>query len=164
MSEARPLTPRQSDQRERVLEATRQMLAQDGYEGLQMRSLAEAAGVSLMTIYNRFGNKDDVILLGDLNVDTAGLSELGRIPGVESIARDVKTNTRRTKTYDHILIDRTMTREYTGRFGVLDFQRDFGLSEEEALSVSDHQPVWAEFSAYEMPLYPLASHPDQNRK
>ncbi len=73
MSEAKPLTPRQADQRERVLESTRQMLAEVGYEGLQMRTLAEAAGVSLMTIYNRFGNKDDLILLALQDM----LAELG---------------------------------------------------------------------------------------
>ncbi len=73
MSEAKPLTPRQADQHERVLESTRQMLAEVGYEGLQMRALAEAAGVSLMTIYNRFGNKDDLILLALQDM----LAELG---------------------------------------------------------------------------------------
>lgn len=104
--------------------------------------------------------EDDCIMLGDLNVDTAGLRELGQIPGIESIGGDIRTNTRRTKTYDHILIDRNMTREYTGRFGVVDFQRDFGLTEEQAIMVSDHQPLWAEFSAFEMPSFnPIASGP-----
>ncbi len=55
--------------------------------------------------------EEDCILLGDLNVDTEGLRELGQIPGVVSIAGDTRTNTRGTETYDHILIDRTMTRE-----------------------------------------------------
>lgn len=104
--------------------------------------------------------EEDCILLGDLNVDTVGLRELGQIPGVESIAGDTKTNTRRTKTYDHILVDRRLTREYTGRFGVVDFQRDFGLTEEQALMVSDHHPLWAEFSAFEMPRFePIATGP-----
>ena len=108
--------------------------------------------------------EEDCILLGDLNVDTAGLRELGQVPGIESIAGDIKTNTRRTKTYDHILMDRRMTREYTGRFGVLDFQRDFGLTEEQSLLVSDHQPLWAEFSAYEMPHFdPIAAGPETIR-
>ncbi len=108
--------------------------------------------------------EEDCIMLGDLNVDTAGLRELGQIPNVTSIAGDVMTNTRRSKTYDHILIDRTMTREYTGRFGVVDFQRDFGLTEEQALLVSDHHPLWAEFSVYEMPRFdPIASGPQVMR-
>ncbi len=93
--------------------------------------------------------QEDTLLVGDLNVDVKGLSELGSIPNVVSIAGDIKTNTLRTKTYDHILIDRTMTTEYTGRYGVLDFQTDLGLTQEQASRVSDHQPVWAEFSAFE---------------
>lgn len=104
--------------------------------------------------------EDDCIMLGNLNVATSQLLELGQIPGLESVAGDIETNTRRTKTYDHILIDRNLTREHTGRFGVVDFQRDLGLSEEQALMVSDHQPLWAEFSAFEVPHSgPLASSP-----
>ena len=95
--------------------------------------------------------EEDCILLGDLNVDRRGLGELLQIPHMISIAADIKTNTRRTKTYDHILIDQNMTREFTGRFGVLDLQKDLGLSQEQALLISDHMPVWAEFTAYEVP-------------
>ncbi len=95
--------------------------------------------------------EEDCILLGDLNVDTSGLQELTLIPNIVSIGGDVPTNTRRTQTYDHILIDQMMTREYLGRFGVIDFQRDLGLSEQQALLISDHMPLWAEFSAYEVP-------------
>tara|TARA_R110002073_G_scaffold9878_7_gene48996 strand:+ start:19508 stop:20650 length:1143 start_codon:yes stop_codon:yes gene_type:complete len=101
--------------------------------------------------YDRMG-EEDCILLGDLNVDADHLQELAMIPNVFSIAGNTLTNTRHSKTYDHILIDREMTREYTGRFGVIDFQKDLGLTEEQALLVSDHMPLWAEFSAYEVPL------------
>ncbi|WP_063870274.1 endonuclease/exonuclease/phosphatase family protein [Novipirellula maiorica] len=100
--------------------------------------------------YDRMG-EEDCILLGDLNVDANHLQELAMIPNVFSIAGNTLTNTRHTKTYDHILIDREMTREYTGRFGVVDLQKDLGLTEAQALLVSDHMPLWAEFSAYEMP-------------
>ena len=100
--------------------------------------------------------EEDFLLLGDLNVDTAGLNELGQIRDVVSVAGDIMTTTRRTKTYDHILLDRRMSREFTGRFGVVDFIKDLGLSEEAALNVSDHLPVWAEFSAYETPSFPPA--------
>ncbi len=99
--------------------------------------------------------EEDCILVGDLNVDANSLQELALIPNVFSIAGDLKTNTRRTATYDHILIDREMTREYTGRFGVIDFERDLGLSVEQALAVSDHMALWAEFSAYEAQQPPI---------
>jgi deoxyribonuclease-1-like protein len=93
----------------------------------------------------------NVLLVGDLNVSTANLGELGQIPGMISVVGTTPTNTAGNKTYDHILLDRSITTEYTGVFGVIDFQRDYGLSAEQALRISDHRPVWAEFSAYEMP-------------
>jgi hypothetical protein len=51
--------------------------------------------------------------------------------------------------YDNIVFDRKATPEFTGRWGVVDLQKEFGLSEKAALEVSDHCPVWAEFSSYE---------------
>ena len=68
-----------------------------------------------------------------------------------SIAGREPTNTAGTKTYDHILIDSITTKEFSGRYGVIDFVNDIGLTAEQALEVSDHRPVWAEFSAYEIP-------------
>ena len=41
------------------------------------------------------------------------------------------------------------TTEYTGRWGVFDMIREFNLTMDEALEVSDHMPIWAEFSIYE---------------
>ena len=96
----------------------------------------------------------DFILLGDLNVDGGNLGELGQIANVVSVAGNVVTNTAGTKTYDHIVLDKTMTQEFTGRSGVVDFVGDLGLSPEDAERVSDHLPVWAEFSAYEAPSDP----------
>ena len=61
----------------------------------------------------------------------------------------VPTNTRRTHTLDNILFNRTATVEFMGRAGVVDLVREFNLTQEQALQVSDHLPVWAEFSSYE---------------
>ena len=36
-----------------------------------------------------------------------------------------------------------------GRTGVFDFMREYNLTIDEALKVSDHLPIWAEFSIYE---------------
>ncbi|NND97576.1 MAG: deoxyribonuclease [Pirellulaceae bacterium] len=102
--------------------------------------------------------EEDCLLLGDLNVDSRGLQELSRIPNLVSLVGDQFTNTRRTATYDHILMDSYTTREYTGNRGVLDFQSHLGLTERQALLISDHMPVWAEFSVYEAPrIDPVAS-------
>lgn len=95
--------------------------------------------------------EDDFILLGDLNVDVKGLRELGQIPGMVSLVGDVPTNTRQTKCYDHMLIDGRVTTEFMRSSGVLDLQRFFGIDEAAALQISDHYPIWAEFSVYEAP-------------
>lgn len=97
--------------------------------------------------------EEDCILLGDLHCDTGGLQELGLIPNIETIAGDTKTNALRTLTLDHLLIDRAMSREYTGRYGVVDLQQEFGLTQEQVMLISDHLPLWAEFSVYESPQY-----------
>jgi endonuclease/exonuclease/phosphatase family metal-dependent hydrolase len=93
--------------------------------------------------------EDDVILLGDLNVDENHLGNLGRLPEIGHAISKVTTNTRHTQMYDNIVFSRPATTEYTGRSGVLDLMSQFGLTQAEALEVSDHCPAWAEFSVYE---------------
>lgn len=93
--------------------------------------------------------EDDVILLGDLNADERHFGELGRVPAITWAISGVPTNVRGDKTYDNILFDAQATSEYNGKSGVYVFAQAFGLSQEEALQVSDHCPVWAQFSAYE---------------
>lgn len=93
--------------------------------------------------------EDDVILLGDLNADNKHLGELGSIPNLGHIIADHATNTRGTHEYDNILFDTRNTVEFTGRGGVFDFMREYNLSLEDALLVSDHLPVWGEFSVFE---------------
>ncbi|MGC3972323.1 MAG: endonuclease/exonuclease/phosphatase family protein [Pirellulales bacterium] len=93
--------------------------------------------------------EDDVILLGDLNTDEGHLGQLGQVPYIDCAIRGTPTNTRRDKTYDNILFDRNATTEYLGVPGVLDLVRQFNLTQDQALKVSDHLPIWAEFSVYE---------------
>ena len=93
--------------------------------------------------------EDDVILLGDLNANERQLGQLGELPGMQYAISQIPTNTRGTKTYDNILFDGRTTVEYTGASGVLDLMKEYRLSMEQALEVSDHLPVWATFSAYE---------------
>lgn len=93
--------------------------------------------------------EDDIIMLGDLNVDDLHLGRLGKIPGIFPVISGMATNTKQNKLYDHIILHRQSTTEYTGRRGVVDVQRQFNLTLEQAQMVSDHLPVWAEFNAYE---------------
>ena len=93
--------------------------------------------------------EDDVILLGDLNVDDQHLGRVGDISQILPVISGFPTNTRDDKQYDNLLFSKTATTEYTGRSGVFDLIREFNLTTEDALQISDHMPVWAEFSIYE---------------
>ncbi|WP_158262400.1 MULTISPECIES: endonuclease/exonuclease/phosphatase family protein [Pirellulaceae] len=103
--------------------------------------------------------EDDVILLGDLNVDYTKLGLLGKIPGIYPTVQGTPTNTRKTESYDNIVFDQAHTVEFSGQAGVLDLMAAFKLTEEQALEVSDHLPVWATFANREFTNGPLASAP-----
>lgn len=47
--------------RDRILNSARELVSTKGYASLTMRSLADAAGVTVPTIYNLIGNKDAVL-------------------------------------------------------------------------------------------------------
>ncbi|MDZ4659859.1 MAG: endonuclease/exonuclease/phosphatase family protein [Bythopirellula sp.] len=93
--------------------------------------------------------EDDVILLGDFNVDDRHLQRLGQLPGIFPLIAGVATNTRQDQQFDNIIIHQSSTTEYAGRSGVFDVMRNYNLNEAQALEISDHFPVWAEFSVYE---------------
>ncbi|MFO7906707.1 MAG: endonuclease/exonuclease/phosphatase family protein [Planctomycetota bacterium] len=113
----------------------------------EVRALADV----FLVMQQARANEDDVILLGDFNANSQQFGLLGRVPGIMWVVRDTTTNTRRRKTYDNILFDRVRTAEYTGRWGVYEFENIHQLTREQALAVSDHLPVWAEFDSREAP-------------
>jgi len=102
--------------------------------------------------------EDDVMMMGDLNAGPSKFGNLAKVPGIYWVIRDQATNTRRTELYDNILFDRGPTNEFMGKAGVLDMSTIFSISIDEALKVSDHNPIWAEFSIVEQPsLYSTPS-------
>ncbi|MCS7046936.1 MAG: endonuclease/exonuclease/phosphatase family protein, partial [Gemmataceae bacterium] len=117
----------------------------------ETRTELDALADVFTSVQNNGSGEDDVILLGDLNVDERHLGRLGQLPGITWAITGVPTNTRKTKQYDNIVFHKSRTAEYTGRFGVVDLMADYGLSEAQALQVSDHLPIWAEFTAVEAP-------------
>ncbi len=50
-----------AERRRRVIAAARRLIAEHGYEGLNMRALADAARVSVPTLYNLFGSKHAIL-------------------------------------------------------------------------------------------------------
>jgi endonuclease/exonuclease/phosphatase family metal-dependent hydrolase len=113
--------------------------------GQELDALAEVYRV----VRRSARQEDDVILLGDFNADDRRLGRLGQLPGIFPLVAGVSTNTRQDNQYDNIIIHQSSTTEYTGRSGVFDVMRTYNLNEQQALEISDHFPVWAEFSVYE---------------
>jgi AcrR family transcriptional regulator len=48
--------------RMRIVDEARQMLVNGGYDGLNLRALAAAAGVTVPTLYNLIGNKEQIVV------------------------------------------------------------------------------------------------------
>ena len=109
----------------------------------------DALGQVFRAVRDDGRGEDDVIILGDLNVDDNHLGDLGNIAGITWAITGAPTNTRGTKQYDNLVFHQMATNEYTGRSGIFDLMREFNLTMDEALEISDHLPVWAEFSIYE---------------
>jgi AcrR family transcriptional regulator len=49
------------ERRRRILRETRNLIAESGYENFNVRDLCARAGIAQKTLYNAFGNKDNVI-------------------------------------------------------------------------------------------------------
>lgn len=113
--------------------------------------------------------EDDIILLGDFNTKVPNapsgsvgrssrpltlndLAGLGRITDIYPVIQNQPTNVVKSMLHDNILFHRPSTAEFTGRGGVYDIQSIHGLSLDQVKQVSDHLPVWAEFSVTEADL------------
>jgi endonuclease/exonuclease/phosphatase family metal-dependent hydrolase len=93
--------------------------------------------------------EDDVIMLGDFNADETSLGRLGESPNIAWAISGLPTNTRGDRSYDNILFSRAATTEFTGLSGVVDLLGEYKLTMDQALEVSDHLPVWGEFTTVE---------------
>lgn len=93
--------------------------------------------------------EDDILLVGDLETDDAHLGRLGTLLGVAPLVSGLPSTTRGTQLLDNILLNRQATAEFTGRVEVVDMLREFELTMPDALAISEHLPLWAEFSIYE---------------
>ncbi len=104
------------------------------------------------------GQEDDVILLGDLNAGPNQLGQIQTLANMRPLIANQATNVLGTEIYDNILIDTNVTGEFKGNCGVMNLQDFFHIQTRDALKLSDHQPVWAEFlieerSAYAQPQF-----------
>lgn len=92
--------------------------------------------------------EDDWIFVGSFSGGVSKLISLDQ-NSIRFAIRDMPTDVAGTRMLDSIFFSSRATTEYTGRSGAFDFLRKFNLSIEQALEISDHMPIWAEFSVVE---------------
>ena len=93
--------------------------------------------------------EDDVILLGNFETDSRRPGQLARIPNVGWALDSTVSTVRGDRLADNLIFDRHATSEFTGRANVVDVVRALNITSSEALEISGHLPVWAEFSVFE---------------
>lgn len=104
-------------------------------------------------VYANHRGEDDFMLIGDLNAEPDKYMPYRWMQRqFSAIPSNWKTNTRQNRCIDNIVFDATFTSEFTGESGVLDIMNEYNLTYEQAVRVSDHMPVWANFSNLEAPM------------
>lgn len=93
--------------------------------------------------------EDDVILLGNFETDRRRPGGLARIPNVGWALESTVSTVRGDRLADNLVFDRHATSEFTGRANVVDVVRALNITSIEAMELSGHLPVWAEFSVFE---------------
>ncbi len=103
----------------------------------------------LDNVRNDQRGEDDVILLGDFQVPVSELKQSANLPSAVFVIAETPTDPGQTAQRDNIILDPIATVEFTGRCGVVDFLRQMNLTLQQARRISNHLPVWAEFSVWE---------------
>ena len=93
--------------------------------------------------------EDDVIMLGSFQAPHNQLGQLGRVASLATAIIEPPTDLGRETQTENIVFRSIATDEYRGRSDVFQFRQALNLSLEEAREVSDHVPIWAEFSIFE---------------
>ena len=93
--------------------------------------------------------EDDVIFVGDFKSGDRALDNTRQRYGMTWVVSDEATSTMKDAQFDNIVFNQVATLEFTGNGGVIDFLKLYNLGFRDAMSISDHMPVWAEFSATE---------------
>jgi endonuclease/exonuclease/phosphatase family metal-dependent hydrolase len=93
--------------------------------------------------------EDDIILAGDFQAGPETLPSVSGILDIGFAVSHVPTNVEGDATWSNLVFQKTATSEFTGQSGVWDFLRKYNLDLNRALEVSDHLPVWAEFTIVE---------------
>jgi deoxyribonuclease-1-like protein len=93
--------------------------------------------------------EDDIVMAGNFQANAQMLTELLGGTSMRTVVVELPTGLGTDEQTDNIVLSLAATTEFTGRAGVLDFLREFNLSLEQARKLTDHLPVWAEFTLQE---------------
>ncbi len=93
--------------------------------------------------------EDDVVMVGLFQADDAYLVPTLGGGTIKAAVRSRPTDLFGKYQTSNLIVDERATSEYSGRSGVMDVLRQFGLTEAEAESVTSQLPVYAEFSVLE---------------
>ena len=106
-------------------------------------------GQLFRAIRNDGRGEDDVLIVGDFNAGEPGLQPIRKMDGLTWVVSKPSTHSKGPALFDNLVFNETATVEFTGRGGVFDFMRHYNLRLDDASRISDHMPVWAEFSIFE---------------
>ena len=120
--------PRQSTGEKAILDAAVELFSENGYDGVSMRQIAEAAGVSKSNIYHHFASKD-ALYLGILHGSAQHLSEI-----VEDLAEGDGDFQRRLRVFAEAHMEHLFANEMTLR---LVLREAFSGDEEKSRVVVD---------------------------
>jgi AcrR family transcriptional regulator len=84
VTERRPGRPRSAAAAQAVLDATIDLLAEQGYFALSVEAVAARAGVAKTTIYRRWAGKDELVMDA-----VCGMKDLQDVPPGESVRGDL---------------------------------------------------------------------------
>jgi deoxyribonuclease-1-like protein len=102
----------------------------------------------IQAVQNDGRGEDDWILLGDFQAGDSELFPLTKLAARLALV-GIPTDVAGTRMLDELVFSGPATVEFNGKVGAYDFLRQYNLSLEQALEVSEHLPVWAEFSTIE---------------
>jgi AcrR family transcriptional regulator len=89
------LTANQAARRQRVLDAATKLAAEGGYDAVQMRDVAQEAGVALGTIYRYFASKDHLLAACQVEFARGIQQRLAEHPARGGTAADDSPSTQR---------------------------------------------------------------------
>jgi AcrR family transcriptional regulator len=93
------VTKQREERRQRILDVARLLIADHGYEGVTMRELAEKSLVSVPTLYNLFGGKNELLFAAVesyFNRLLGGAGRAGTEEGLSKLLSLVETVSRET--------------------------------------------------------------------